>query len=207
MGYNPNAYTDVNFLNSRSLNNASAAAANWPQPLTAPRFESRDESFMDRFDLATRESMVNRIARDPGREMSTIDPGGELNRRPRPSSPPAPTPTPTPAPMARAAFLLGNFFDKGRLVWPSVAPITGGLGKKQEIADRAILAVLNEHELQGLAQLSSVTEARRLLLDYGRPALEYVRKQTTPAMSDTFHTFLLSLYAQVGLAATVPRTP
>src|SRR5438309_5484925 len=64
-GYNQNAYADVNYLNQRSLINASAAAANAPQPLTAPKFTSRDDSFYDKYDLATRESMINRVARDP----------------------------------------------------------------------------------------------------------------------------------------------
>ena len=65
--------------------------------------------------------------------------------------------------------------------------------------------MLNQYESAGLARLSTVTEAREKLLDYGRPALDFVRQQTTPAMSDSFHVFLLSLYSNVGLAATVPR--
>ncbi|WP_435006115.1 hypothetical protein P12x_003772 [Tundrisphaera lichenicola] len=200
-GYNQNAYSDVNFLNSRSLNNAAAAAANRPQPLTAPRFQSRDDSFYDKYDLSTRESMINRVARDPGREMGTADPSGALARAARTTAPRPQAPAPS-----QPSFLLADFFDKNhRLIWPSNAPITGGLGKKQEIADQSILAVLNQHQLQGLASLSTVTEARQKLLDYGRPALEFVRKETTPAISDSFHVFLLSLYSQVGLAATVPR--
>jgi hypothetical protein len=205
-GYNQNAYSDVNFLNSRSLINASAAAANRPQPLTAPRFESRDSSFYDKYDLATRESMINRVARDPGREMGTADPSGVLARPPATRSTPvasAPAPPPPPSTMN-----LANYFNKDhQLVWPSVSPITGDFGKKQATADLAVLAVLNEYDMRGLAQVSTVTNARQRLLDYGRPALQYVREQSTPALADSFHVFLLSLYGNLGNAATVPKAP
>ena len=210
-GFQNNAYTESNYLNSWSLQNAAAAAANRPQPLTAPKFQTRDEGFIDRYDLATREAMVNRIARDPAREMSTINPTGERlpsTRTAQASRAPAPTraPAPAPPPVPKPVVLLANFFDRDqRLVWPTIAPITGDMGKKQEVADQAVLAVFNEYNRLGLAHLSNVTEAREKLLDYGRPALDFVRKQTTPAMSDSFHVFLLSLYSNLGLAATVPR--
>jgi hypothetical protein len=208
-GASQNAYSDVNFLNSRSNNLASIAAANAPRALQAPRFQTRDDSFYEKYDLATRMSMINRVARDPAREMGTADPSGVLPMaaRPRPSQPPTTSQPPT-APQPPSMSLLANFFDRNRrLVWPTIAPITGDMGKKLETADLAILGVLNEYELRGLAQLSNVTEARRKLLDYGRPALDFVRKQTTPAMADSFHVFLLSLYSNIELAATAPRTP
>ena len=205
-GFQNNAYQDTQFLHSWSLQNAAAAAANRPQPLTAPRFQVRDEGFLERYDLATREAMVNRVARNPGREMGAV---GSTAARPATPTPRAPRPPqPVAAPEPSPAVLLANFFDRDRrLVWPTIAPITGDMGKKQEIADRAILAVLNEYDLQGLAHLSNVTQARERLLDYGRPALDFIRQQTTPAMADSFHVFLLSLYSNVGLAATVPRAP
>ena len=103
---------------------------------------------------------------------------------------------------------LANFFSKeNQLVWPSVSPISGDFGKKQTTADLAALAVLNEYNSKGLAQLSTVTDARQKLLDYGRPALKYVREQSTPALADSFHVFLLSLYGNLGNAATVPKAP
>ena len=207
-GFQNNAYQDTQFVNSWSLQNAAAAAANRPQALTAPRFQSRDEGFIERYDLTTREAMVNRIARNPGREMSTVNPAGVRTAAPTPRATQAPRPAPALAPEPRPVVLLANFFDgERRLIWPTVAPITGDMGKKQETADRAILAVLNQYDLQGLAHLTNVTEARERLLDYGRPALDYVRNQTTPAMADSFHVFLLSLYSNLGLAATVPRLP
>lgn len=205
-GFENNAAATTNMLNSWSLQNGATAAAARPLNLTAPRFQVRDEGFFDRYDLATREAMVNRLARNPGREMRTINPDSVRPTAPRVSTP-APSPTPAAVkPQPAPVVLLADFFAKDRsLVWPSNAPVTGEMGGKREIADQAILAVLNEYELQGLAQLSSVTAARQKLLDYGRPALDYVRNQTTPVMADAFHNFLLSLYTNVGLAATVPK--
>jgi hypothetical protein len=201
-GYNQNAYSDVNYLNSRSLINASAAAANRPQALTAPQFQVRDESVYDKYDLGTRESMINRVARDPGREMGTADPSGTLalapSARPKPRAPATPT--------EPASVHLAGFFNKDhQLLWPGISPISGDFGKKQATADLAVLAVLNEYDMKGLARLSTVTDARQKLLDYGRPALQYVREQSTPALADSFHVFLLSLYGNLGAAATVPK--
>ena len=205
-GYNQNAYTDVNYLNSRSLVNAAAAAANRPKALTAPQFESRDASFYDRYDLSTRESMISRVARDPGREMGTADPSGVLAMAPSPRPGPGPQAPAPPSPPNTVN--LANYFSKDhQLVWPSASPITGDFGKKQEAADLAALAVLNEYDTKGLAQVSTVADARRKLLEYGRPALQYVRDQSTPALADSFHVFLLSLYGNLGNAATVPKKP
>jgi hypothetical protein len=207
-GYNPNAYSDVNFLNQRSLINAQAAANSRPQALVAPPMVSRDESFYDRYDLSTREAMIDRIARDPARERGTADPSGVLARPPS-SSTSTSTSTakvakPTPPPPSEVH--LAEYFSKDRqLVWPSVAPISGEMGKLQATADLAALAVLNEYDLKGLAQLSTVTDARQKLLDYGRPALQQVREQSTPALADSFHVFLLALYNNLGNAATVPK--
>jgi hypothetical protein len=204
-GFNNNAYSETNFLNSRSNTLTQIAGANKPQPLQAPRFQTRDDSIYDKYDLSTRQSMVNRIAVDPGREMSAIDPTGELASRPRrPSTAAAPA---APAgPSEPTTMNLANFFNKDQqLVWPSSAPISGEFGKKQSIADLATLAVLNEYDLRGLARVSTVTDARQKLLDYGRPALQQVREQSTPALADSFHVFLLSLYGNLGAAATVPK--
>ena len=196
MGFE-NPQISTNFVNQWSLQNAAAAAANRPLNRTAPKHQPPDTGFKQRYDVATREAMVNRAARNPRREMGTVNPAA-----PRPTT--APVAEPQPRPVVR----LANYFDRDRmLVWPIDAPITAGMGEKRRIADQAILAVLNQYELEGLAHLSSVTEARQKLLDYGRPALDFARNQKTPAIADAFHAFLLSLYTNVGLAATVPRTP
>ncbi len=204
-GYNQNAYSDVNYLNSRANTLAGIAGAHTPQPVQAPVFQSRDEGIYDRYDLATRESMMNRVARNPSAEMSSIDPTGAIAAARR--TPPRPTtPTAPSGPSEPTTVNLANYFNKDQqLVWPSVSPISGDFGKKQQTADLAILAVLNEYNMKGLARLSTVTDAREKLLDYGRPALQYVREQSTPALADTFHVFLLSLYGNLGNAATVPK--
>jgi hypothetical protein len=203
-GYNQNAYSDVNYLNQRSLINASAAANSRPESLTAPRFQTRDDSFYDKYDLSTREAMIDRIARDPDRERGTADPSG-IARRP-PTSSTATTKAASSIPPPPAEVHLADYFNKdNQLIWPSTAPISGELGKKQATADLAALAVLNEYNMKGLAQLSTVTDARQKLLDYGRPALKQVREQSTPALADSFHVFLLALYNNLGNAATVPK--
>jgi hypothetical protein len=202
-GYNQNAYSDVNYLNQRSLINASAAANSRPQPLNDSPLQSRDESFYDKYDLETREAMIDRVARDPGRERGTADPSG-VARRPSTSSTTAKPARSIPPPPTEVH--LADYFSKDQqLIWPSVAPISGDLGKKQATADLAALAVLNEYNMKGLAQLSTVTNARQKLLDYGRPALQQVREQSTPAIADSFHVFLLALYNNLGNAATVPK--
>jgi hypothetical protein len=205
-GYNQNAYTDVNYLNSRANTLASIAGAHTPQPLQAPTFQTRDDSIYDKYDLRTRETMMNQIAKDPAGEMSSIDPTFALassRRQPQgPSTPKAPT-----GPSEPTTVYLANFFNKDQqLVWPSVSPISGDFGKKQSVADLAALAVLNEYNMKGLARVSTVTDARQKLLDYGRPALQEVREKSTPALADSFHVFLLSLYGNLGNAATVPKS-
>ncbi len=203
-GFNQNAYSDVNYLNQRSLQNGEAAAANRPQPLTAPQYQSRDDSLYDRYDLETRESMIDRIARDPAQEMGTASPTGAVPRPRNASKPKAPAAAAQPE-EPRSVHLADFFNQDHQLVWPSASPISGDFGKKQETADLAALAVLNEYDLKGLASTANVAEARRKLLEYGRPALDQVRQQSTPALTDAFHVFLLSLYGNLGAAATVPK--
>lgn len=204
-GYNQNAYTDVNFLNSRSLVNSQIAGSNKPQPLQAPQFQSRDDGVYDKYDLTTRESMINRVARDPAQELGTADPSGVLPSGSKPSTGPAKPKGPAGPSMPHSVHLASYFNKDHQLVWPSVSPISGDFGKKQNAADLAALAVLNEYDMKGLADVTTVTDARQKLLDYGRPALEHVKANSTPALADSFHVFLLALYANIGAAATVPK--
>jgi hypothetical protein len=53
---------------------------------------------------------------------------------------------------------------------------------------------LKEKQQQGVASITSATEARQKLLDYGRPALQQLRAVATTPIADSFHRFLLSLY-------------
>jgi hypothetical protein len=97
---------------------------------------------------------------------------------------------------------LESFFDAARrLVWPNEAPTTGDLKEKRDRADQASLSVLEETKRQTMASLSSVTDARHKLIEYGRPAVQEIQTQATSAIADAFHRFLLSLYDSLAQAA------
>jgi hypothetical protein len=103
---------------------------------------------------------------------------------------------------------LSEFFSRANvLIWPADSPLNGGLDSKRRDSDQATLKVLKEVNANGSATVSSVTEARNLLLDYGRPALQYLRNSSTSQIADSFHTFLLSLYDSLAAAGngSVPR--
>jgi hypothetical protein len=111
-----------------------------------------------------------------------------------------------PSPSATAANLpLASFFDASmRLVWPRESPVDAELQEKRDLSDRAALAVLTEKQQQGVASITSATEARQKLLDYGRPALRQVRAAATTPIADSFHRFLLSLYDSLEASAWPP---
>jgi hypothetical protein len=117
--------------------------------------------------------------------------------------PPAQRTTPTSAGVrARPMVPLPSFFNaQNQLVWPGDAPTAGDLKEKRDAFDKTCLTVLGEVKQNGVASLASVTESRQKLLDYGRPALKYVREHETPRVADTFHIFLLSLYDSLAQAA------
>jgi hypothetical protein len=100
------------------------------------------------------------------------------------------------SPSATAAIVpLVRFFDASlRLVWPQESPFDGELRDRRDLSDQASLAVLKEKQQRGVASITSATEARQKLLDYGRPALQQLRAVATTPIADSFHRFLLSLY-------------
>lgn len=107
----------------------------------------------------------------------------------------------------RPVVPITSFFNRDEvLVWPADSPISGDLGSKRATSDKASLAVLHEYNRQGLASIATATEARNKLLEYGRPALKFVRSHSTVRLSDTFHLFLLSLYESLE-QATKDRKP
>jgi hypothetical protein len=110
----------------------------------------------------------------------------------------------TAAPSRPIVPLTSFFNDKNQLVWPADAPTAGDLKEKREAVDKACLAVLEEVKKLGVASIASVTEARQKLLDYGRPALKYVKAHETARVADSFHTFLLMLYDALAQAANPP---
>ena len=161
-------------------------------------------------------------ANNPNSYINSIrDPGFvshyETRRRRAPSYQPpsnAASANTTQAQSARAGLLasnpvlplLGFFSASQQLIWPAESPTTGELKGKRDVSDQASLAVLEETRRQITASISSATFARTKLLDYGRPALQEIRASTTPAVSDAFHMFLLSLYDSLENAATPPQT-
>ena len=166
----------------------------------------REPGLLERWDVGTRREIEARIGRfsdapPPSRSRS-------LASRPAPEPAPAAVQPAAPAQPAGPDLPLSSFFDRyQKLVWPGGSPVHGVLGADRAATDLACLAVLNDQELRGLAQVGTVTEARARLVDYGRPALLYMRDNSTPRVADTFHLFMLSLYDSLGQAATVPRRP
>jgi hypothetical protein len=160
----------------------------------------REPGVMERYDPETRRQMEARVGR-----FSISSPP---SRRQAVAAAPAPVAVAAAAEPAGPDLPLSSFFDRyQKLVWPGESPVHGELGPARAAADLACLAVLNDSILRGLARVGVVTEARSKLVDYGRPALIYIRENSTPRIADTFHQFMLSLYDSLGQAATVPRTP
>jgi hypothetical protein len=88
-----------------------------------------------------------------------------------------------------------------KLVWPANSPVDGDLGQKRDLSDEASLNVLQESKQAQFASLSTVTDARQKLLDYGRPALKELRTTSTAPVAEAFHQFLLSLYESLAQAS------
>ena len=193
LGYQTPA--SVTFLNDHALARGAAAAASRPQNLRAPIPVSKDVDFFNRYDVATRMSMEEGIARR------------RIAYRPLTNTPSqAPTAaTPPPSRPARPLVPLASFFDAARrLVWPADAPTHDDFAAKKSASDAKTLELLEELERKGYARISTAADARNMLLDYGQPALQFLRDTTTPRLSDAFHIFLMSLYDSIGQASTDP---
>jgi hypothetical protein len=118
---------------------------------------------------------------------------------------------------AKPSLPLASFYDaQGQLAWPADSPTSGELKEKRATFDQASHVVLDESKKSAVASMAAVTDARQKLIDYGRPALQYVRGHETARLADTFHLFLLSLYeslaqaanpTQAASAAAPPATP
>jgi len=119
------------------------------------------------------------------------------------SSTPVPT---TPTAMNTQPKLPLNSFYKAdnTLAWPADSPVEGDMKEKRATFEQASQAVLTETKKNGVASLSAVTDARQKLIDYGKPALQYVRAHETPRLADGYHLFLLSLYESLAQAANPP---
>jgi hypothetical protein len=123
------------------------------------------------------------------------------------SSTAAPAPQPESVAPSRPLIAIGSFFDDARkLVWPNDAPISGDLLDKRNTSDQACLTVADLVEKYRAAPITTVTDARQKLLDYGQPALSEIRSHSTPRIADAFHLFLLTLYDSLAQAGEPPSS-
>jgi hypothetical protein len=152
----------------------------------------RDNNFVPSYDVRRRQPVANRTS-------STRSLGNTARAEPRPVVPAA-------AVSPRPLIPLLSFFDSSlRVLWPADSPVGGDLKEKRDTSDQASLAVLEETKRQQAASLSTVTDARQKLLDYGRPALQEIRAVSTTPVADAFHQFMLSLYESLAQAAAPPE--
>ena len=183
----------VDGINQRSLLAGQAAYASRQNIQPAANSPNsymnhiRDRSFNGKFDISTRRLSGSEAAIAPARTAAAA---------------------PAPTPAAKPVLTLAGFFNQARqLVWPADSPVNSGLDLKRADADKASLVVLDEVNARGVATVASVTEARNLLLGYGRPALQYLRDGATTQVSDGFHRFLMGVYEALGQAAQPAPIP
>jgi hypothetical protein len=190
------------FLNSKALIDASRDTHIPSRDVYANNPNSyinhiRDNGFVERYDVARREPSHFRYTPAPGQSSPGMTPTAMTASQPMPLLP------------------LASFYDpKGQIVWPADSPVAGDLKEKRTVFDQASQLALAETTKSGVASVAAVSDARQKLLDYGRPALQYVRTHETPRIADGFHLFLLSLYQSLAqavnptaTAAAMPVTP
>src|SRR5262249_27951360 len=175
------------FLNSKALISAAHPPATPSRDVYANNPNSyinhiRDNGFVDRYSVARRAPYEYRY-------------------------PPRPTQAATPAAQPPPSMPISSFFKaESTFVWPADSPTEGDLKAKRTSFDQASQAVLAETKKSGVASIASVTDARQKLIDYGQPALKYVRSHETPRIADLFHVFLLSVYESLAQAVN-PQAP
>jgi len=192
----PQTSPTTDYINQLAVTRAQAVGAQRNQAMGAVDNSNayynkvRDPGFFERYDYATRRRLEDEVARRPSTSARATAKPAKTGRVTPPTRP------------------LADFFDRsGLLSWPSDAPTEGDLGTKRALSDRASQEVLAEYNERGRARVATATTARTKLLDYGRPALDYLRRGRTSAVSELFHAFLLSLYDSLERAATPPPPP
>ena len=185
-----------NFLNQHALLNAGRAGA----PVSNNVYANNPNAFIHRIrdnGFVPHAGIVDR--RSPGYQASRWRPQSlsqTSNNQPQPAASSA------TAPARRPVVPIGSFFDASRmLVWPSDAPVEGDLITKRDTSDQACLAVSDLVDKHRSAPITTVTYARQRLLEYGQPALQFIRSHTTPRIAENFHQFMLSLYDSLAAAA------
>ncbi|RUL86933.1 hypothetical protein [Tautonia sociabilis] len=164
---------------------------------TPDRFDYRRQqvALQQRYDVQSMQGIdVDRRGRGTPIPGSRPAPGAVDNAA-EPGAPEAPS---VPRPVLSVSSFVN---DNGQVVWPADAPISGDLADQRDRADAAIKEVVDEERAMGYSRISTVASARQALLDYGQPALQFVRETSTPRVADTFHLFLLSLYDALAQAA------
>ena len=143
----------------------------------------RDTGFAERFRAAPRGSSHSRSAQPP----THSSPGASR--------------TAVNVEKQLPSLTLASFYEStGQIVWPANSPAVVELKEKRTAFDQASQLVLAETKNNGVASVATLSDARQKLLDYGRPALQYVRTHETPRVANEFHHFLLSLYGSLGQA-------
>lgn len=186
------------FINQHSLLNASRAGA----PVSNNVYAGNPNAYINRIrdgGFVPHAGVVDR--RSPGYQASRWRPPQSLGQvssnQPQPAASPAST-----APR-RPVVAIGSFFDASRmLVWPSDSPVEGDLISKRDTSDQACLVVADLVEKFKSAPITTVTSARTRLLEYGQPALQFIRSHSTPRIAENFHQFMLSLYDSLAAAAS-----
>jgi hypothetical protein len=188
----------TDFINQHALLNAGRAGP----PKSNNVYANNPNAFINRVrdnGFVPHAGIVDR--RSPGYQASRMRPQslGQASIQPQPAVSSA---SPSAA-QSRPVVPIGSFFDASRvLVWPSDAPLEGELITKRETSDQACLVVSDLVDKFRSAPITTVTQARSRLLEYGQPALQSVRSRSTPRIADSFHQFLLSLYDSLAGAAT-----
>jgi hypothetical protein len=143
----------------------------------------RDTGFAERYHAAPRGSSHSRSAQPPTHSSPGVSRTAVIVEKQLPS------------------LSLASFYEStGQIVWPANSPVVGELKEKRTAFDQASQLALAETKNNGVASVATLSGARQKLLDYGRPALQYVRTHGTPRVADEFHHFLLSLYGSLGQA-------
>ena len=197
----------TDFVNSHSLLRAGSAGPPSSNNVYAGNPNAyinriRDNGFVPHSGIVDRRSVGYQASR-----MQLDSQGQAINNRPQTAVASSASASAAAAAAAAAATRrsivpIGSFFDASRiLVWPSDSPVEGDLITKRDTSDQACLVVADLVEKFRSAPITTVTTARSRLLDYGQPALQFIRSHSTPRIADSFHQFLLSLYDSLEAAA------
>jgi len=193
----------VKFLYNRS-NARTRANTGAPRSLKEPdRFDYRKEAvrLQERHDFQDRRSLGSVSGGRP----AAANQRGELVRVAPPPAAAGAAPIVAAQPSAAPVLRITSFVNEdNEVVWPADAPLSGDLAPKRQAADEAIHEVALEYRANQKAKVESAAEARKRLIDYGRPALANLRDNSTPRVADSFHLFLLSLYESLAQATRGP---